>query len=144
MPFFICCIARLCALCSLLLLLYSSAHFFLFLIISRRKGELVVLLLIVFYVSYFCACFVMSSSRRLLVCDLWLQHIPVISQLFFGSNFTIIQRQKSKRLWSGNTTITHCRPTHDTVRKSHKTFTVTIHPKDNNSKATISLFQVTN
>ena len=36
----------------------------------------------------------------------------------------------------GNTTITHCRPTHSTMRKSNKTFTVTRHLKDNNSKAT--------
>ena len=49
---------------------------------------------------------------------------------------------KSKRAWSGNTAITNCRPTHGTVRKSYRTFTVTRLPKDNNSKATSSLFLV--
>ena len=36
--------------------------------------------------------------------------------------------------------MTHCRPTNDTVRKSQKTFTITIHPSDIRSKATSSLF----
>ena len=35
--------------------------------------------------------------------------------------------QKSKWVWSGNTTITHCRPTHGTMRKCHRTLTVTRH-----------------
>ena len=47
---------------------------------------------------------------------------------------------KSKRVCSGNTTITSCSPTQDTVRKSHMTFIVTRHPKDNKSKADNSLF----
>ena len=36
---------------------------------------------------------------------------------------------KSKWVWSGNTTITNCRPNHGTVRKSYWTSTVTRHPK---------------
>ena len=38
------------------------------------------------------------------------------------------------------TTITHCRPTHGTVRKSQRTITVTRHQEDNYSKATSSFF----
>ena len=34
----------------------------------------------------------------------------------------------------------HCRPTHGTVRKSHRTFIVTIHLQDNISKATSFVF----
>ena len=48
-------------------------------------------------------------------------------------------QQKVNEYDQKNTTITHCRPTHGPVRKRHKTFTVTRHPKDNNSKATSSL-----
>ena len=40
--------------------------------------------------------------------------------------------------WSGNTTITNCRPTHGTARKSHTT--ITRHQEDKLSKATSSLF----
>ena len=47
-----------------------------------------------------------------------------------------------KWIWSGNTTITQRRPSHGTMRKSHRTFTVTRHPKDNKSKASNSLFLV--
>ena len=43
---------------------------------------------------------------------------------------------KSKWVLSVNTTITHCRPAHDTTRKSHRLFIVTLYLKDNNSKAT--------
>ena len=39
-----------------------------------------------------------------------------------------------------NPAITNRRPNHGTVGKSHRTFTVTRHPKDNKSKATSSLF----
>ena len=35
--------------------------------------------------------------------------------------------RKGKWVWSGNTLITHCRPTQGTVRKSYRTFTVAIH-----------------
>ena len=45
-----------------------------------------------------------------------------------------------KWVWSGSTTITHRSSTHCTVRESHNTCTVTRHPWDNKSKATISLF----
>ena len=38
---------------------------------------------------------------------------------------------KSKRVWSGNITITHSRPTHCTMRMSHRTLTVTRHQEDN-------------
>ena len=38
---------------------------------------------------------------------------------------------KSKRLWSGKNTCTHCRPSHGTARKSHRTPTVTRHKEDN-------------
>ena len=37
-------------------------------------------------------------------------------------------------------TITQHRPTQGTMRKSHRTFTVTRHPKDNKSKTASSLF----
>ena len=42
----------------------------------------------------------------------------------------------SKWVRSENTTITrtHCRPTHDTVQKSHSTLTVTRHQEDHKSK----------
>ena len=36
--------------------------------------------------------------------------------------------KNSKWVWSGNTTITNCRQTHDTVRKSH--ITITTHQED--------------
>ena len=44
---------------------------------------------------------------------------------------------------SGNTTITYCRPTHGTMRKSPRTPTVTRHQEDISSNATSSLFLVT-
>ena len=50
--------------------------------------------------------------------------------------------ENSKWVWSGNTTITHCRPTHGTVRKSHTTLTVTRHQEGNSSKATNSLLPI--
>ena len=34
---------------------------------------------------------------------------------------------KSKWVWSGNTSITHCRPTHGTQRRGSRTFIVSIH-----------------
>ena len=61
------------------------------------------------------------------------QHCKSAKSLELGS---------SKREWSGNTTITNCRPIHGTVRMSHRTFTVTKHPKDNKIKANSSLFIV--
>ena len=39
--------------------------------------------------------------------------------------------KKCKWVWSGNTIIIHHRPTHGTVRKSHRTFTVARHPQSN-------------
>ena len=39
-----------------------------------------------------------------------------------------------------NTTITHCRPTHGTVRKSY--IKITRHQEDKQSKATSSLFPI--
>ena len=44
------------------------------------------------------------------------------TKLFQVTNSAI----KSKWVWSANPTITHCRPTHGTVRKSHITFIVTL------------------
>ena len=41
---------------------------------------------------------------------------------------------KNKWVWSGNTTITHCRPTHGTVRKRHRTLTVTTIRKTTKAK----------
>ena len=35
-----------------------------------------------------------------------------------------------KRVWSGNTTITHCRLTQSTVGKRHRTLTITRHQED--------------
>ena len=46
----------------------------------------------------------------------------------------------SKLVWPGNTTITNCRQTHDTARKSHTT--ITRHQEDKLSKATSSLFLI--
>ena len=51
---------------------------------------------------------------------------------------TFFKRLKVKRVWSGNTTITHRRLAQGTVRKSHRIFTVTRHPTDNKSKSTSS------
>ena len=66
--------------------------------------------------------------------------------LFLRRRFSIEHEQemtretlKSKWVWYGNTTITHCRPTHGTVRKSHRTFTVTRYPQDNKGKEISSL-----
>ena len=59
---------------------------------------------------------------------------------FFNGHSVDSQGPISKWVWSRNTTITQRRPTHGTVRKSHRTFTVTRHQYDNNSKATSSLF----
>ena len=39
--------------------------------------------------------------------------------------------KKSKWIWLGNVTIAHCRPTHCTARKSHRSLTVTRHQEDN-------------
>ena len=39
-----------------------------------------------------------------------------------------------------NTTITHCRPTNDTVKKSHRSLKFTEHQEDNQSKASSPLF----
>ena len=81
----------------------------------------------------------------------YLHKIPFTNRIklvFHILNYVIVilwvirTRTKSKWVWSGNTTITHCRPTHGTVRKSHKIFTVTRQSKDNKSKATSSLFLV--
>ena len=41
---------------------------------------------------------------------------------------------KSKWVWSGNTTITHCRPTHGTMSASHRTFIAARQPKENKNK----------
>ena len=38
---------------------------------------------------------------------------------------------KSKRVWSESAAITHCRPTHSTVRKSHRTLAVTRQKQSN-------------
>ena len=50
------------------------------------------------------------------------------------------QSKNSKWVWSGNTTITKCRQTHGTARKSHTT--ITRHQEDKLSKATSSLFPI--
>ena len=34
------------------------------------------------------------------------------------------------RVWSGITTITHCRPTHGTAGMSHRTLAITRHQED--------------
>ena len=41
---------------------------------------------------------------------------------------------KSKLVKSGNTTITHCRPTHCTMWKSNRTLAVTTYEEDNFKK----------
>ena len=43
---------------------------------------------------------------------------------------TILTVSKSKWVWSGNTKITHGRPTHHAERKSHRIWTVPRHNKD--------------
>ena len=45
--------------------------------------------------------------------------------------------KNSKWVWSGNTTVTNCRQTHGTARKSHAT--ITRHQEDKLSRATSSL-----
>ena len=42
---------------------------------------------------------------------------------------------KIKWVWSGNTTITHCRPTHGPVRKRNRTLAATRHQEDIQRKA---------
>ena len=59
---------------------------------------------------------------------------------FTVSSTWISLNQKSKRVWQGNTAITHNRPTHGTVRKRKRTITATWHSGDNKSKATSTLF----
>ena len=44
----------------------------------------------------------------------------------------------TKSIIRRNTPITHCRPAHGTVRKRHRTLTVTRNQEDNKSKATSS------
>ena len=43
-----------------------------------------------------------------------------------------------KQVWLGNTTITHCRPTHDTVSKSNRTIKVSRHQECKQSEVTSS------
>ena len=47
-----------------------------------------------------------------------------------------------KWVWSGNTTSTHCRPTHSSVRESHRTLTDTRQQKDKQNRAFNSLFSI--
>ena len=47
---------------------------------------------------------------------------------------------KSKGVWSCFTKIIHCKPSHGTARKNHRTLTATRQQKDNYSKATSSFF----
>ena len=42
-------------------------------------------------------------------------------------HYSIVMGSKSKWVWSWNSTITLYRPSHGTVKKSHRTFIVTIH-----------------
>ena len=51
-----------------------------------------------------------------------------------------IRNSKLKCVWSGNTTITNRRQTHDYARKSH--YTITRHQEDKISKAASSLFPI--
>ena len=51
------------------------------------------------------------------------KHQPKIDTL-------MVSLKKGKWVWSGNTTITHCRSTNGTVRKSHRTLTLTRHQED--------------
>ena len=72
--------------------------------------------------------------------------------IFFKSEYDLRPRfcccsnlnipKKSKWVRSGNTTITHWRPTHGTVRKSFIVLTVTRYQQGNYNKATSSLFLV--
>ena len=48
--------------------------------------------------------------------------------------------KNSKWVWSGNTSITNCRPTRGIVRRSHTT--IMTHQEDKPSKATSSLFPI--
>ena len=49
---------------------------------------------------------------------------------------------KGNGVWSGNTTITHCKPTHGTARKGNRALTVTRHQEDNCSRATSYLYRI--
>ena len=58
-----------------------------------------------------------SSRCKGFVCSLWLWHFLIILTYYF---WVLIESRiplKSKFVWSGNTTITHCRPNHSTVRR---------------------------
>ena len=50
--------------------------------------------------------------------------------------------QKSKWVRSGNTTITHRRPTHGTVRKIHRTITITRNQEEKVKQPVLTLFPI--
>ena len=50
--------------------------------------------------------------------------------------------QMTGKRQSENTTMTHCRPSHSTMRKSHISITVTRHQDDKQSKTNNSLFPI--
>ena len=77
-----------------------------------------------FFPNIYCipCCFSVTSY-------LCLVFIPRCLRSTSHSNLTIMDSY-SCVLLRKKTTITHCRPTHHTVRKSHITLTVTKHPKD--------------
>ena len=77
-----------------------------------------------------------APLRAVLGLGKWLKQSAKIRRLSYGLEDRFLQDRiwyicifapKPKWEWSGNTTITYCRPTHGTVRKSHRTFIVTIH-----------------
>ena len=76
----------------------------------------------------FVYCFLLFASFTMLVPLIWM--------------YLCRKAIKSKWVWSGNTTITHYRPTYGTGWKNHSPHTVTRHTKDNKSKAASSLFLV--
>ena len=126
---------------------------FSFAIISLGKRELVALLLLYswchMFVIVICLVLVLGWSAE---CDCGISWsfslnfliVYVIWQDTNYSRFCLCWcfMSKCNRVWSGSITITIYRSTFGTVRKSHRTFTVTRHLKDNKSKAISSLFFV--
>ena len=89
--------------------------------------------------------YAINTIKYLIIYTFYLHvSLPIFCRIITFGFLTVLETYLlctiSKWVWSGNTTITHCRPTHGNVRKSHKTFIVTIHLWDNNSKATSFLF----
>ena len=68
----------------------------------------------------------------------WIGHasqtVDMIVCIYMQICIWAYSQKKSKWVWSGNTTIIHCRPTEGTVRKSHRIITITSHEEDKQRK----------